>query len=98
MQITQIPKIDLPAESDKSFGVSLPGDNPFQDMFRNAINGVKSTDSALNAEIAKVATGQTDDLHSALIASQKASLSVELLVELRNQALDAYKEIMNTGI
>ncbi|MDD2568465.1 MAG: flagellar hook-basal body complex protein FliE [Clostridia bacterium] len=71
---------------------------PFQDMFTNAVNNVKATDAELNEEIYKLSTGQTDDLHNITIASAKASLSVDLLVELRNKALEAYKEIINMGV
>ena len=71
---------------------------PFQDIFTDAVDNVKATDAVLNDELYKLATGQTDDLHNITIASAKASLSVDLLVELRNKALEAYKEIMNMGV
>lgn len=71
---------------------------PFQDLFQDAVNNVKSTDSNLNQELYKLATGQTDDLHNLTIASQKATLSVQLLVQLRNKALDAYNEVMRMNV
>lgn len=71
---------------------------PFQDLFQDALNNVTSSDANLNQEIYKLSTGQSDDLHNLTIASQKASLSVELLVQLRNKALDAYNEIMRTNV
>lgn len=71
---------------------------PFQDLFQDAVNNVKSTDSNLDQELYKLATGQTDDLHNLTIASQKATLSVQLLVQLRNKALDAYNEVMRMNV
>ena len=45
-----------------------------------------------------LATGQTDDAHTEPIAAAKAQLSVELLVQLRNKALEAYNEIMRINL
>jgi flagellar hook-basal body complex protein FliE len=82
------------AVKEESSAVSIP----FQSMFEDAISSVKETSSALDSEITKLATGQTDNLHDALIASQKATLSVNMVVQLRNKLLDAYKEITNINV
>ncbi len=85
--------------TDKSTQVSGSGSSlPFQDLFQDAINNVKSTNDDMNQEIYKLATGQSDDLHNLTIASEKATLSVQLLVQLRNKALDAYNEIMRMNV
>lgn len=102
MFITPITKIDSIEQLDNAgsitSGTAVSAENPFQSLFQDAVENVKKTEADLNTEIYKVTTGQTDDLHNAVIASTKASLSIELLVQLRNQALNAYKEIMNTGV
>ncbi|WP_101696793.1 flagellar hook-basal body complex protein FliE [Clostridium minihomine] len=71
---------------------------PFQSFFQDAINNVKETDHAVQEEVYKLATGQSDDLHNITIASQKATMSVQLLVQLRNKALDAYNEVMRMNV
>jgi flagellar hook-basal body complex protein FliE len=71
---------------------------PFQSLFEDAVNNVKTTDSDLNQELYKLSTGQSDDLHNLTIASQKATLSVQLLVQLRDKALDAYNEVMRMSV
>lgn len=75
-----------------------PAGLPFQSLFQEAVNNVKQTDSALNQEVYQMTTGQSDNLHDIVIASQKASLSVELLVQMRNKALDSYNEIMRMSV
>ncbi len=72
--------------------------NPFQDIYQNAIQNVKTTDANLNEELYKLSTGQSDDLHNIAIASTKATLSVQMLVQLRNKAMDAYNEVMRMGL
>ena len=53
-----------------------------------------------NADVAslQVATGQVDDLSTAMVAIQKASLSLSLTVATRDKVLDAYNQIMRMQI
>jgi flagellar hook-basal body complex protein FliE len=71
---------------------------PFRSLFQNAISGVQKTDADLGNQIYQMASGQSDNLHNVLIASQKAGLSVDMVVELRNKLLDAYKELININV
>ncbi len=43
-----------------------------------------------------IATGQVKDLHQAAIAIDKAEMSMKLMLEVRNKAVSAYKEILRT--
>ena len=45
-----------------------------------------------------MATGQLDNPALLTIASTKAQLSVELLVQLRSKAMDAYNELMRINL
>lgn len=65
----------------------------FKNIFENAINDVKSTEDTLAKEQYLFETGQTDNTHDITIAASKAQISVDLLVQLRNKALDAYNEL-----
>ena len=42
--------------------------------------------------------GDVEDLHTVLIASDEASLALELAVQVRNRLVEAYKEINNMQI
>ena len=72
--------------------------NDFRNIFNEAINNVKETESTLENEQYLFATGQSQDTHSLGIAATKAQISVELLVTLRNKALESYNEIMRTSV
>ena len=72
--------------------------NPFTDIFQSAINAVRETDAEKTEMEYLMATGQLDNPALLTIASTKASLSVELLVQLRNQAMDAYNELMRISL
>lgn len=45
-----------------------------------------------------LSTGQLDDAHTLPIAEAKAALSVDILIGLRNKAVEAYNEFMKMNI
>lgn len=71
---------------------------PFKSIFLDAIEDVKETNNQVNIDAEKLATGKSDNLHQYSIDITKAQLSLEMLVELRNRALEAYNEVMRIGI
>ena len=70
----------------------------FQDIFNDAIQNVKETDQAYKEAQYMLSTGQIDDTHTVPIYAAKAQLSVDLLIQLRTKALDAYNEILRTNL
>ncbi|QIB70669.1 flagellar hook-basal body complex protein FliE [Aminipila butyrica] len=71
---------------------------PFKSFFEDAIQDVISTDQQVNVDAQMLATGQSDNLHQYSIDIAKAQLSIDLLVEMRNKALDSYSEIMRMSV
>ena len=74
------------------------GATPFSDIFRSAIDAVKETDAEKVQMEYLLATGQLDNPAQLNIASTKAQLSVDLLVQLRNRSLEAYNELMRITV
>ena len=70
----------------------------FSDIFQAAVDNVRQTDAVKNDAQYRLATGQLDNPAELTIAATQASVSVELLVELRNRALDAYSELMRISM
>ncbi|MGE4213297.1 MAG: flagellar hook-basal body complex protein FliE [Anaerotignaceae bacterium] len=70
----------------------------FKSIFENAIADVVNTEDTLAKEQYLFATGQTDNTHDVTIAATKAQISVDLLVQLRNKALDAYNELSKLNL
>ena len=92
--IDELQKLEKANQNASSSQVQLP----FKSVFENAVNNVKQTQSDYDNEVYKMSTGQSDNLHDITIASSKASLSVDLLVQMRNKLLDAYNEIMRMSV
>ena len=71
---------------------------PFKDILTQQIETVKSTQKTVESDMAKLAAGQVDDIHTLMINSAKADLAIQTLVQVRNKALDAYNEIMRINL
>ncbi|MCI8465792.1 MAG: flagellar hook-basal body complex protein FliE [Lachnospiraceae bacterium] len=70
----------------------------FSDVFHNVINQVYTTQADVENKQYLLSTGQLDNVHTLPIAEAKASLSVDILISLRNKALEAYNDLMKINI
>ncbi len=73
----------------------------FSDLLTSAMSLIKETNqlsNAANAEQMDFALGYSDNTHDLAIAQQKAALSLQYTVAVKNKVLEAYKEIMNMQI
>lgn len=76
----------------------VDGSSVFRDIFLNAVEEVRQTETDYAQKEYLFATGQLEDPHTLTIASTKAQTSVDFLVTLRNRALDTYNELMRMNI
>ncbi len=74
------------------------GGEAFAEHLKSALNEVNATQKESEKAVADLATGQVKDLHQAALAIGKAELSMKLMLEIRNKALSAYKEIGRTQL
>lgn len=88
----------MPLEAAEAGGKKSISGTPFQHIFETAVEAVKETDAEKVKAEYLLATGQLDNPAALTIASAKAGLSVDLLVQLRNKALDAYSELMRISL
>lgn len=81
-------------------GVSAGGSDTsmFGQIFQSMIDNVKETDAAKNEAYYALVTGQLDNPAEATIAATQASIATQLLVQMRDRALDAYNELMRISV
>ncbi len=48
--------------------------------------------------VRQMAAGQIDDIHDVMIAVEKSRVSLELVIEIRNRLLEAYRELMRMQV
>jgi flagellar hook-basal body complex protein FliE len=70
----------------------------FQDVLTSAIQKVESTGNDASASIQRFLGGEGEDLHTTVLATQRAELSFEMFQQVRNKVVGAYQEIMKMQI
>ncbi len=70
----------------------------FSKVLEGSISEVNGLQENAQKAMSDMATGEVKDLHQAAIAIDKAELSMKMMLEVRNKALNAYKEIIRTQI
>ncbi|MGO9481927.1 MAG: flagellar hook-basal body complex protein FliE [Candidatus Kryptoniota bacterium] len=66
----------------------------FQETLNGFINNVNDLQNTADKAVDKMASGEAADVHEVMIAVEKAKVSFDLLLQVRNKMLDAYKQIM----
>jgi flagellar hook-basal body complex protein FliE len=70
----------------------------FSDLLGNAVEAIDGTQSAADTAATQLITGQSTDVHSVMIAMEKAKVTFDLAVQVRNKLLDGYNELMRTQV
>jgi len=92
------PKLQLP-EIRKPEGLAKEtGGANFGDVLKEAISQTDQLQKQSNNEIGKLMAGESQDLHATLIAVQKADLSFQMMMQVRNKIVQAYQEIMRMQV
>ncbi len=66
----------------------------FQDYLWEALEEVNRLQKEADVLLEGLALGEVRDVSQVMLAAEKAQLSLELLVQVRNKCLEAYQEIM----
>ena len=74
------------------------GDFSFGQVFKDAMRSVNEQDRAAAVKMADVETGKSDDLVGAMLASQQASLSFSMLMQVRNKVMGAVDELIKLPV
>lgn len=74
----------------------VSGSSDFSNYLKSAINEVNSTQLEAESSIEDMAIGNVKDLHQAALAIGKAETNMKLMLEIRNKALSAYKDLSKT--
>ncbi len=74
------------------------GNTGFAEMLSDAV--AQTNKAQLNADSSAVAlqTGKAENLHEVMLSMEEADISMRLLVQMRNKALDAYQEVMRMQV
>ncbi|MCC5912022.1 MAG: flagellar hook-basal body complex protein FliE [Clostridiaceae bacterium] len=81
------------------FNKSIKNNNTsFSQFLVDAVGNVNKLQHDSEAYSMKLASGELENIHEAMIASQKAEVSMQFMLEIRSKVMDAYQEIMRMQI
>jgi flagellar hook-basal body complex protein FliE len=70
----------------------------FPEMLRQGLEEVNRLHGDSAKQVEDLVTGQTDDYHQVMIAIEEAGIAFDLTMQVRNQILRAYDEVMRMQI
>ena len=89
----------LPISAPSSLSTIRPvaeakGGSAFQEVLSGAIGQVEHAGRDASAAVERFLSGDGEDLHTTVLATQRAELSFEMFQQVRNKVVSAYQEIM----
>ena len=92
------PLTPLSTDKKEQDASSKVEESVFGAVFRSAIDNVKETDAEYKESQYLLATGQLDNPAALMLAASKNEIAVNLLIQLRNKALDVYSELSRLSV
>ena len=69
-----------------------PGE--FQSAFQGAIQSLEAAHKDANEAVQNFLSGENEELHTTIMATQRAEIAFDLALQVRNKVVAAYQEIM----
>lgn len=90
----EVPK--LPGEGRPSVNGTLP--SSFGDLLKEALAAVNQAQQSAEEAARRFATGQSRDVTHTMIAVEKANVTFQLMLQVRNRLLEAYQEVLRIQV
>jgi len=84
---TVLPEAIRPAGDARSSG-------GFAEVFNSAVKSVDSLSRDASSSVQRFLTGEGEELHTTVLATERAELALDMLMQVRNKVVSAYQEIM----
>jgi flagellar hook-basal body complex protein FliE len=91
-------KASWPQPGGDRAGIAVPvvGDGPgsFADTLKGAIGQISDTRNSAGALVKQFAAGEPVELDQMMAAGEEAGIALELMIEMRNKVLEAYRTLV----
>jgi flagellar hook-basal body complex protein FliE len=87
-----IPNSYMPDSSSLDIGADSDGMN-FGDVLKNAVHSVDQVNDNAASQVSNLLQGGNSDVNSVMIAVEKADVSFQLMMQVRNKIVSAYQDI-----
>jgi flagellar hook-basal body complex protein FliE len=89
--------VSIAFESINKAGTKNQGGS-FVDVLKESIEKVNMLQGEADMAIEGLVKGETKNVHDTMIAIEKANISFNMMIQVRNKLLSAYEEIMRTQV
>jgi len=77
---------------------SAAGGTDFGKILFDQLKEVNKLQVESNRAIQELAAGKRDNIHETMIAMEKASVSFQMMMQVRNKIIEAYQEILKSSM
>ncbi len=91
-------KAEMPGTDALSGSASSGSGASFGSMLQSALGQVSALQDHAGQMTTAFAQGKTGDIHTVMIASEQATMALQLTTQIRNKAVDAYQEVMRMSM
>jgi flagellar hook-basal body complex protein FliE len=101
MDLEQIRRIQSILESEtpkESQPNRTEGEASFKETLQTFIKDVDNLQINAEEMSQKLVTGEVENIHQVMLAMEEAHTSFQLMMEMRNKILDAYREVMKMQV
>lgn len=99
--LTKVGGLSQAFPAQEAQGIQGAQGNPtvgFGKFLEEMVSKVNEQQSTADKSIQALATGESKGLHEVMLAVEKASISFQMLTQVRNKAVEAYQEIMRMPV
>jgi len=96
--VNNISSVISNAQSINSIGSTKESTSSFSNILSDALDNIQETEAEAETANEALLTGESDDIHTALIAAQKAEIAVSVAVEVRDRVIEAYNSIIDMQV
>lgn len=99
--LNSINSIYMNSITNKKEDMNVTSSNLFESALNSAKELIIETNSAekvVEMKTVDFLTGKNDNIHDLMISQEKASILLQFTMQVRNNALDAYREIMRLPV
>ncbi|MGB6742745.1 MAG: flagellar hook-basal body complex protein FliE [Terracidiphilus sp.] len=96
INLGNIPNVYVPNTTGADLGADLGGDQgsaSFSDVLKDAVNTVNSLHDNAATQATSLMQNGSGDVNQVMIAVEKADVSFQLMMQVRNKIVSAYQDI-----
>jgi flagellar hook-basal body complex protein FliE len=96
--VSGIPPVGAPASIPAAGGVASTAGESFGQAMQSALGRVEQLQQSAHASAERFMSGETEEIHQVALDQQRASISLDLMLQVRNKVVGAYQEIMKMQV